>query len=305
MLVPQLVPFGPDFAFDRGSTQGFVGPDVPGGVSEGVRRLLKAHGRRSREDFPIAAEPFVSVFAGDVPSTVAAVWGTVLWCAYAPAFDGNEVLLSMFGEFLGRPLPGDEWVRWLVPPPLSALAGLYGERVRAGAAASAVRLLALVADTAAVLGADARFRPRAAALMAMVEPELHSPGLDARSAKLGDVALREVWSARCPAHLADAAVGELSPGERFRHAAYDLVQALGFVAERGVSPRAAAGAWLAADLSAVEPKALDLLSGWLDPKLRRIVHAVLNDEGWITPGWLEAPEPGRVRSYGTTEEVQL
>ncbi|GII95695.1 hypothetical protein Ssi02_59260 [Sinosporangium siamense] len=285
LLVPQLVPRGPDFTHDRGSTQGFVGPDVPLEVVKGVRKLLKAHGRRSREHFPLTADPFAEQFAKDVPSTVAAVWGTVVWCAYSPAFDGNEMLLSMFGEFLGKPLPGDDWVRWLVPPSLTDLAGLYGERVRAGAEDPALFLLALMADAAEVLADDARFRPKAAALVAMLEPELRSPGLDHRTAEHGDVALREAWLARCPQHLRDAAVGETSPGDRFRHAVYDVVRALDFVAGRGVDPRAAAGALLAADLATAAPQVFDLLAAWLDPELRHIVYAVLNDEGHPLRGY--------------------
>ncbi|WP_344832520.1 hypothetical protein [Nonomuraea dietziae] len=174
------MPRGPDFAFSGWSSQAFVGPDVPSALTSEIRALVRANGRRSADEFPLSS--FREVFAGDVPGTVAAIWATIMWCAYAPAFDGNEQLLSVFGEYLGRPLPGDEWVRWLPSPPLTALVTLYGERVRAGAPRAALRLAALMADTAGILAADARFAPRAQALIAMLEPILRNPGLDHQTA---------------------------------------------------------------------------------------------------------------------------
>ncbi|GAA2407533.1 hypothetical protein GCM10010404_76980 [Nonomuraea africana] len=180
VLLPHLVPRGPDFAFTGWSSQAFVGPDVPAALTAEIRALVRANGRRSVDDFPLSS--FREVFASDVPGTVAAIWATIMWCAYAPAFDGNEQLLSVFGEYLGRPLPGDEWVRWLPSPPLTALVTLYGERIRAGAARAALRLAALMADTAGILAADARFAPRAQALIAMLEPTLRNPALDHQTA---------------------------------------------------------------------------------------------------------------------------
>ncbi|GAA2664261.1 hypothetical protein GCM10010412_039560 [Nonomuraea recticatena] len=180
VLLPHLVPRGPDFAFSGWSSQAFVGPDVPSALTSEIRALVRADGRRSADEFPLSS--FREVFAGDVPGTVAAIWATIMWCAYAPAFDGNEQLLSVFGEYLGRPLPGDEWVRWLPSPPLTALVTLYGERVRADAPRAALRLAALMADTAGILAADARFAPRAQALIAMLEPILRNPGLDHQTA---------------------------------------------------------------------------------------------------------------------------
>jgi len=122
-----LIPSGPDYTYDRGSTQAFVGPDVPPAITEEIRRLVIAHRSLDHEEFPLIGGPFQDLFAEDVSAAVAAVWGTIMWCAYAPAFDGNEVLLSMFGEFLARPLPGDDWVRWLPPGRLEPLAGLYAD----------------------------------------------------------------------------------------------------------------------------------------------------------------------------------
>ncbi|MFE3452685.1 hypothetical protein ACFXJ8_27550 [Nonomuraea sp. NPDC059194] len=180
VLLPHLVPSGPDFAVGHWSSQAFVGPDVPSALTSEIRALVRANGRRSVDAYPLTS--FGEVFAADVPSTVAAIWATIMWCAYAPAFDGNEQLLSVFGEYLGRPLPGDEWVRWLPSPPLKTLVTLYGERVRSGAPRAALRLAALMADTAGIVAADARFRPRAEALITMLEPALRNPSLDHQTA---------------------------------------------------------------------------------------------------------------------------
>ena len=141
-----------------------------------VRQLYAPPGSSRQLDYPLSA--FGEIFASDVPSTVAAVWGTVMWCAYAPAFDGNERLITVFGEYLRRSLPGDEWVRWLPAPPLLDLVTLVAERLRAGQPRAALRLAAMMADTAQILLLDTRFRPRALALLTMVEPMLRRPGLD-------------------------------------------------------------------------------------------------------------------------------
>ncbi|MET8047252.1 hypothetical protein ABZU75_06580 [Streptosporangium sp. NPDC005286] len=273
MVLPHLIPTGPDFAVDRGSIQGFVGPDVPYEITERVRELVIAQRGRRREDFPLTG-PFTRLFAGEVASPVAAIWGTLMWCAYAPAFDGNEVLLSMFGEFLARPLPGDEWVRWLPPTSLGELVALYGERVRAGHPEAGLRLVALMADTAAVVRGDPRFGPRADALLAMIEPLLRRACQDPVIAHRGDEVVRHAWLSRCPAHMT---LPDASPGDHFQHMVYDLVQALGFLAPMGADPRAVAASLLAADLAAFAPRVADGLYPWLDPELRHILHVVLTD----------------------------
>ncbi|GAA3095255.1 hypothetical protein [Streptosporangium carneum] len=273
MIMPHLVPGVHDFGADRGSVQGFVGPDVPPEITERVRELVVSQRGRRREDFPLTG-PFTELFAGDVASPVAAIWGTLMWCAYAPAFDGNEALLSMFGEFLARPLPGDEWVRWLPPVSLHDLAALYGERVRAGHPEAGLRLVALMADTAATVRSDPRFRPRADVLLTMVEPVLRRIGPDHSVAHLGDDAVRQAWLSRCPPHVT---LPDSSPGEHFQHAVYDLVETLGFLVPKGAEPRAVAASLLAADLAVFGPRTADALYPWLDPELRHILHVVLSD----------------------------
>ncbi|GLV50992.1 hypothetical protein TBS_15620 [Thermobispora bispora] len=286
VIPPELIPAGADFAADRGSTLAFVGPDVPRHITDRVREVLAVHRKVHRPDFPLTEPRFRAVFASDVLSTVAAVWGTIMWCAYAPAFDGNEVLLSMFGEFLARPLPGDDWVRWLPMGSLDALASLYAERMRAGAHEAGLRLAQAMADTAAVLRADARFRPRADALLAMVEPLLAQPWLD-QHALDGD-AVRRAWLSRCPPTLAWATLSELSLGEHFRHRLYDLAESLAYTAPRGFEPRLVAVALLAADLhelfAAAEPQrgadAVTTIYAWIDDELRQALYLALTDESY-------------------------
>ncbi|MEU7003343.1 hypothetical protein [Nonomuraea sp. NPDC046570] len=265
VLPLHLLPRSADLAGDRGSCQAFIGPDVPAELTDRVRELVRANGRRPVGDFPLTA--FGEIFATDVPGTVAAVWATIMWCAYAPAFDGNERLLSVFGEYLGRPLPGDEWVRWLPAPPLAHLVALYADRIRAGQPRAALRIGALIADTAAVLAADARFRPRARALRAMLKPALHHPGLDDRAAHEGDDAVRRAWLSRVPERLSGAILAETDPAQHFRHRVYDLVEALSFTRD----PVRTAAAFLATDV-ADDQEELARISTWLDHRLRHALH---------------------------------
>ncbi|MDH2429226.1 hypothetical protein [Sphaerisporangium sp. TRM90804] len=288
----ELLPAASDLEFDRGSTQGFVGPDVPGPITEGLRLLLGAR-RGLREEPPFVVGPLSGTFFADVPATVATVWGTVMWCAYAPAFDGNEVLLSMFGEFLARPLPGDEWVRWLPPVPLEALVAPYAERLARGAQGAALGLAGLMAETARLLASDPRFAPRATALLAMVEPLRARPWLDhsARDAEK----VRAAWLARCPAGLRGALLAETAPERHFQHCLYDMVRALGFVTAQGGDPRATAASLLAADVDAVAPDVAPQLYPLLDAELRRKYIVALSEPGHaLRDCWPRDGEPSAV-----------
>ncbi|MEV0309055.1 hypothetical protein AB0H91_15760 [Nonomuraea fuscirosea] len=311
-LPDAVVPQGYDFHAEPGSTQAFVGPDVPGSLTEQLRVLLRSSGRKSELDYPLTA--FGEIFASDVPSTVAAVWGTIMWCAYAPAFDGNERLITVFGEYLCRPLPGDEWVRWLPAPPLLDLVTLVAERLRAGRSRQALRLAAVMADAAQILLLDTRFRPRALALLTMVEPMLRtarpedfrgeftsglhsayqdnadngSPtGPHSRSPELrrdfqgDDAGLREAWLERVPTRLCRALLIENDPEAHFTHTVYDLVEALSFMPD----PPAAAAMFLA-DLS----DSRRLLPGRLDHRLR-MAYEELARAGRVGTSAADSTEP--------------
>ncbi|NUT39752.1 MAG: hypothetical protein HOV86_07140 [Thermoactinospora sp.] len=292
VVLTHLIPTGPDCAPDAGSVQGFIGPDVPKELTERIRVLLRPAGRRPVAEYPLTA--FTEIFAADVPSTVAAIWGTIMWCAYAPAFDGNERLITVFGEYLGRPLPGDEWVRWIPSPGLIDLATLFAERVRGGGHRAALRLVALMADTAHALVDDARFRPRATALLAMVEPLLRQPDLDDRAAVHGDEAVRHAWLARCPRDFDRAVLGERSPGEAFRHAVYDLVCSLAFATEPLV--------WAGAFLSEL-PDPEGRMEAWLDHRLRAAVRR--QDPPEATPFQREGATGVREGGTASTDSWEL
>ncbi|MFC4011877.1 hypothetical protein ACFOY2_31920 [Nonomuraea purpurea] len=277
VLPEAVIPHGYDFHAEPGSTQAFVGPDVSESLTERLRVLLRAGGRKSELDYPLTA--FDEIFASDVPGTVAAVWGTIMWCAYAPAFDGNERLITVFGEYLRRSLPGDEWVRWLPAPPLRDLVTLVAERLRAGRSREALRLAATMADAAQILMSDTRFRPRALALLTMVEPMLRRPGLDA--AHEDDEAMRRAWLERCPSRLCRALLPENDPGAHFSHTVYDLVEALAFMPD----PQRAAAAFLA-DLS----DSKGVLPGRLDHRLR-LAYGELERAGLTGTSANEATQP--------------
>ncbi|WP_043615431.1 hypothetical protein [Nonomuraea candida] len=285
-LPDAVVPTGYDFHAEPGSTQSFVGPDVPAHLTEQLRVLVRAAGRKSELDYPLTA--FDEIFASDVPSTVAAAWGTIMWCAYAPAFDGNERLITVFGEYLRRSLPGDEWVRWLPAPPLLDLVTLVAERLRAGRPRAALRLAAVIADTAQLLLLDTRFRPRALALLTMVEPMLRRPELAVAQEpprhddpREHDAAMRRAWLARCPSRLCRALLVENDPEADFSHVLYDLVAALSFEPD----PRAAAASFLA-DLSDSGGR----LPGRLDHRLRQ-AYEELRRAGLTGTSAGEATEP--------------
>ncbi|HEX4814867.1 MAG TPA: hypothetical protein VFV66_19165 [Nonomuraea sp.] len=313
-LPAEVVPAGPDFHAEPGSTQAFIGPDVSADLTERLRVLVRASGRKSELDYPLTA--FADIFAADVPSTVAAVWGTIMWCAYAPAFDGNERLITVFGEYLRRPLPGDEWVRWLPAPPLLDLVTLVTERARAGRAREALRLAAVMADTAQILMSDTRFRPRALALLTMVEPVLRRPGLDdgaagagAESGGSGDrrsprpsattgpvppgaEAVRRAWLGRCPERLCRALLVETDPEAHFAHTRYDLAEALAFAPD----PAKATAAFLA-DLS----DSRGLLPDRLDHRLRQAYEELARAGLTGTSTWeTTAPDGIPVRPGGVS-----
>lgn len=202
-----------------------------------------------------------------------------MWCAYAPAFDGNERLITVFGEYLRRSLPGDEWVRWLPAPPLLDLATLVAERLRAGQPRAALRLAAVMADTAQILLLDTRFRPRALALLTMVEPMLRKAEID--EPHEDDAALRQAWLKRCPPRLCRALLVENDPEGHFSHSVYDLVDALSFMPD----PREAAATFLA-DLS----DSRGVLPGRLDHRLR-MAYEELRRAGLTSTSAAERTEP--------------
>ncbi len=154
-----LVPQGPDFAADRGSTQGFVGPDVLPEVTERIRAILAAHRGLGQEDFPLHPGPLE---------------GPVRPRGHLTRRDGvgRDHVVRLRAGLRRQRTPADHVRR--VPGQAAAgrrlgqvaaggaagdPAGAVQERLAAGAHETALRLAGLAAEVATVLSDDPRFRP--------------------------------------------------------------------------------------------------------------------------------------------------
>jgi hypothetical protein len=58
---------------------------------------------------------------------------------------------------------------------------------------------------------------------------------------------------------------------------YDLVEALGYLAERGADPRAVAASLLGADLDEISSDLVTMLYPWMDDELRHALYVALAD----------------------------
>lgn len=281
-LPPHVVPAGPDFGFDAPTPRPFVGRDIPADLTARIRATVQ-----SAAALPAAGYPHSwKAFSAAVPSTVPVSWGVMLWCAAAPVFDSrlDEQMLGLWSPYRAKPLPRIDGPRWLTPPPLEALAGLYAERLRSDRVDAGVVILRTMWAIASALREDARFRARADALLAILGPTLTNPTVDYGALPYGDQALVQQWLTRCPPHLAPAMRVESSPGDHFRHAYYDLAQAIALAAGDSaeaayLEPRLVAAALIAADLAVVRQDVVDEVVPWLDPEIRHTVQAVLGQSG--------------------------
>ncbi|WP_148086297.1 hypothetical protein [Actinocorallia herbida] len=313
---PHVVPIGPDFTARAAAVLPPFGADL-GALTGRVRATLESAATLNAQDHPLPENParWIADFLPTVPSTVAACWGTVLWCAAAPVFDAREdaKLLGLWEPYRTAPLPRIDGPRWLTPPTLAELASLYVERLRAHRVEAAVVVLRTMWATASVLREEPRFAARAEALLAILGSTLADPQVDYGALPHGDVAVAQLWITRCPPHLTSALRVESSPGDGFRHAFYDFAQTL--VAAAGepggaafVEPRLIAAALLAADLSVVRQDVVQEVSRWLDPELRFTVQAMVAQAGHPLRRrfWPEAnrlPEPLRAGTAAQREEV--
>jgi hypothetical protein len=273
---PQLIPAGPDLAAGRVAATGFVSGPPPTAVVARVQQALITALSVNPAEF-VLRDP---AFAPGTPSTVAAAWGALLWCAGSPVAVAEHPLIELIAPYLT--IPRSE-LRWMTAPDLAQLAGYYGERLRAGDAVGAAHVVRVLAEIAAALRTDPAFRPGAHALDAIAAATTQMIRFDMGGIRLGVAAVAEQWRRRCPAEFAPAVMREAAPGEFFRLALYDLedtVRALhaGGAAGQstGQSPTAirhAAIALLAADLGAV-PAAIAAVVPWLDPDSVRTLHAV-------------------------------
>jgi hypothetical protein len=281
-LPPHVVPAGPDFGYDAPTPLPFVGHDLSAELTARIRATVESAAALPPAEYP----HWWKLFSSSVPSTVALAWGVMLWCAAAPAFDSrlDDQMLGLWSPYRAKPLPTVDGPRWLTPPPLEALVGLYSERLRADRVDAAVVVLRTMWAIASTLREDVRFRARADALLAILGSTLNNPTVDYGALPYGDQALVQQWLTRCPPHLAPALRMESSPGDHFRHSYYALANAIAQVtgdsAEPAyMEPRLVAAALIAADLAVVRQNVVDKVVPWLDPEIRYTVQAVLSQNG--------------------------
>ncbi|HEU5156862.1 MAG TPA: AAA family ATPase [Streptosporangiaceae bacterium] len=281
-LPPHVLPAGPDFHPGGPRPLPFVGQEPAPELPARLRATIESAAALPAEDYP----HWWALFPSSVPSTVAATWGAMLWCAAAPVFDSrlDGQLLGLWSPYRARPLPRLDGPRWLTPPPLEALVGLYAERLRSGRVDAAIVVLRTLWAVASALRDDPRFQARADALLAVLGATLNNPTIDYGTLPYGDQALVQQWLTRCPPQLAPAVRIESSPGDNVRHAYYDLAQVVaeiaGDPADAGyIEPRLVAAALIAADLAVVRQDVVAKVVPWLDPEIRYTVQAVLSQSG--------------------------
>ncbi|WP_119730467.1 hypothetical protein [Thermomonospora amylolytica] len=284
---PQLLPTGPDLAAGPVATAALLGPPPDPAVVARIEQIqINALGVNAAQ-FALA-DP---TFQPHTPSTLAAAWGALLWCAGAPVTLDEHPLVRLFAAYLTTPA---DRLRWMTPPDLATLVGYYTGRLVAGDWAGATAIARVMHDVAAALRADARFSPGADALAAITAASLPLVQHDMAAARYGPAAVLTEWRRRCPAEHALPMVRDASPGEFLRLALYDLqllvVRLTGRPMDHGEVRRAAA-ALLAADLHAA-PAAVHAVLPWLDGDGARTVQAVLTDPQH--PGRRLWPRDGRL-----------
>ncbi|MFA1550129.1 hypothetical protein [Actinomadura chokoriensis] len=274
---PQLFPTGPDLSAGRVAPLGFLGPvpdtAVVARISQALTTALAVNPQQFAQRDPM--------FQPGTPSTVAAAWGALLWCAGSPVALTEHPLIESFIPFLTT---SADRLHWMMPPDFATLAGYYVHRLGAGDGGGAAHIARVMYEVAAGLQADPRFRPGADALAAVTAASLRRVNQDMATVRYGPDAVLQEWRRRCPAEYATPMLRDTAPGEYLRLALYDLQQIVaGLTGPRPAAPgrghdevRRAGIAVLAADLQAA-PGALPALQRWLDPDSARTLQAVLAD----------------------------
>ncbi|TYK44961.1 hypothetical protein [Actinomadura decatromicini] len=274
---PQLFPTGPDLSAGRVAPLGFLGPvpdtAVVAGISQALTTALAVDPQQFAQHDPM--------FQPGTPSTVAAAWGALLWCAGSPVALTEHPLIESFVPFLTT---SAEQLHWMMPPDFATLAGYYVHRLGAGDGGGAAHVARVMYEVAAGLRGDPRFRPGADALAAITAASLRMVNQDLATVRYGPGAIVQEWRRRCPAEFATPMVRDTAPGEYLRLALYDLQEIVAeLTGPRPAAPgrghdevRRAGVAVLAADLQAA-PGALAAVQQWLDPDSARTLQAVLAD----------------------------
>ncbi|TNY34595.1 hypothetical protein, partial [Thermomonospora catenispora] len=268
----QLLPTGPDLAAGPVATAALLGPPPDPALVARIEQIqINALGVNAAQ-FALA-DP---TFRPNTPSTLAAAWSALLWCAGVPVTLDEHPLVRLFAAYLTTPA---DQLRWMTPPDFATLVGYYTGRLIAGDWAGATAITRVMHDVAAALRADARFSPGADALAAITAATLPLVQHDMAAARYGPAAVVTEWRRRCPAEHALPMLRDASPGEFLRLALYDLqlivVRLMGRPMDHGEVRRAAA-ALLAADLHAA-PAAVHAVLPWLDGDSARTVQGALAD----------------------------
>lgn len=274
---PQLFPTGPDLSAGRVAPLGFLGPvpdtAVVARISQALTTALAVNPQQFAQRDPM--------FQPGTPSTVAAAWGALLWCAGSPVVLTEHPLIESFIPFLTT---SADQLHWMMPPDFATLAGYYVHRLGAGDGGGAAHVARVMYEVAAGLQADPRFRPGADALAAVTAASLRMVNQDMATVRYGPEAILQEWRRRCPAEFATPMVRDTAPGEYLRLALYDLQEIVaGLTGPRPAAAgrshdevRRAGIAVLAADLQAA-PGALPAVQHWLDADSARTLQAVVTD----------------------------
>ncbi|WP_158079269.1 hypothetical protein [Actinomadura sp. CNU-125] len=240
-LPPHVVPAGPDFSYDPPAGLPFVGHGFATDLTAGVAATVQSAAALPTAEYP----HWWTQFTPETPSTVVAAWGVMLWCAPAPAFDArlDPQMLDLWKPYRAAPLPDVDGPRWLTPPTLESLVGLYAERLRASRVDAAVVVLRTMWAVANALRGDVRFQTRADALLSILGTTLANPTVDYDALPYGDQAIVQQWLTRCPPHLVPALRNESSPGDDLRHAFYTLSEVIATCPATPPTPPTSNPAW--------------------------------------------------------------
>lgn len=274
----ELLPTGPDFSFDLGTPLAVAGRPLSGAALYRLQKIVTEAALAPAADYPLGWNHFLH----GTPSTVAAAWSTLVWCADTPLFDPevDGQLLELWEPYLAQPPAPQGRFRWLTAPPLTAITGLYVERLTGGRPDAAGHLARHMAMTAQALRDDPRFHARATTLLAMIEPLQLNPAADAPALVHGPQGVEREWLGRCPAALATTLFSDTAPGEHFQLAFYDLATTLSpLAAAQSTEPRHLAVALLAADLGGYRADLAEPIGRWLDPELRALLTGILEVPG--------------------------
>ena len=142
---PQLHPTGSDLNVGRMASAGLLAPGPSAEIVARVQQVLINATAVDPRMF-LLQDPS---FQPGTPSTVAAAWGAILFCAGSPVVLTKHPLVEMFAPYLTVPV---EQLRWMVPPDVSRLASYYTDRLAAGDAVGAGYVVRLMGDVATALG---------------------------------------------------------------------------------------------------------------------------------------------------------